>query len=286
MTFVPDQPDKVELLGQSRIQHGPANQRVYLMKLSRRDLPGLPGDLVNFARTRGYGKIFAVVPSDVTPAFAASNYLREAEIPGYFRGEMAADLLAFYLDEQRARRDEAETRTILDLARRKSAIANPVPALPESWTLRPALPEDAPAMAGVYRRVFETYPFPIHDPEYLCRTMAEHILYYGIWNEDRLVALSSAETRPEALAVEMTDFATDPDARGASLARHLLARMERDLAGQGYRTAYTIARAASPGKNICFARGGYTWGGTLWNNTQICGKLEHMNVWHKALNTS
>ena len=84
----------------------------------------------------------------------------------------------------------------------------------------------------------------------------------------------------------MTDFATAPAARGASLARHLLARMDEDLAAKGFCTAYTIARAASAGMNICFARGGYTWGGTLWNNTQICGKLEHMNVWHKALNAS
>lgn len=283
MSCAQGKPDVMETLGGSLIQHGPANQRIYLMKLDRADMPELPERLVAFARTRGYGKIFAVTPADATAGFLDAGYLREAAIRGYFRGEMDADLLGFYLDPDRARRDETETDRILELAMQKAREPVAPPPLPESWTLRAARPEDAEDMAGLYRVVFETYPFPIHDPAYLRQTMAEHILYYGIWRDRELVALSSAETRPDALSVEMTDFATHPGARGASLARHLLSRMDEELAGKGYRTAYTIARAASPGMNICFARGGYAWGGTLWNNTQICGRLEHMNVWHKTI---
>jgi hypothetical protein len=51
----------------------------------------------------------------------------------------------------------------------------------------------------------------------------------------------------------------------------------------GIKTAYTIARAYSPGMNITFARSGYIYSGTLTHNTQISGKLESMNVWYKAL---
>ena len=51
----------------------------------------------------------------------------------------------------------------------------------------------------------------------------------------------------------------------------------------GYLTGYTIARALSPGMNITFARAGYRFGGLLWNNTQICGRLEPMNIWYKSL---
>ncbi len=283
MTTPADTPDIMEKLGSSLIQHGPANQRIYLMKLDRADLPDLPQNLIDFARARAYGKIFAVVPEETTPSFAVLNYQVEARIPGYFHGQSTADLLACYLTPERAQHDESETIAILKTAQEKAEQPTPPPPLPEGATLRAATPNDTPAMARLYRRVFETYPFPIHDPAYLLQTMKEHILYYGVWQNDRLLALSSAETRPETLSVEMTDFATDPEARGAALARHLLAHMDHELPAAGFRTAYTIARAASHGMNITFARGGYHFGGTLWNNTQICGQLEHMNIWHKPL---
>ncbi|MFH1725408.1 MAG: putative beta-lysine N-acetyltransferase, partial [Elusimicrobiota bacterium] len=45
----------------------------------------------------------------------------------------------------------------------------------------------------------------------------------------------------------------------------------------------TIARAVSFGMNIAFARVGYSFGGTLWNNTNISGNIESMNIWHKRL---
>ncbi|MDD4737256.1 MAG: putative beta-lysine N-acetyltransferase [Kiritimatiellae bacterium] len=276
-------PDTIEKLGGSLIQHGPANQRIYLMKLDQTDLPDLPKTLIDFAQARAYGKIFAVVPEEATPSFAVLNYQVEARIPGYFHGESAADLLACYLTPERAQRDETETLSILKTAQKKAADQTPPPPLPEGAKLRAATPDDTPEMARLYRRVFETYPFPIHDSDYLLQTMKDHILYYGVWRDDRLLALSSAETRPENRSVEMTDFATDPDARGAALARHLLAHMDHELPAAGFRTAYTIARAASHGMNITFARAGYNFGGTLWNNTQICGRLEHMNVWHKPL---
>ncbi|MFW5803052.1 MAG: hypothetical protein ACOCWJ_03955 [Verrucomicrobiota bacterium] len=52
---------------------------------------------------------------------------------------------------------------------------------------------------------------------------------------------------------------------------------------RGLRTAYTIARALSPGMNITVARCGYTFAGTLTNNTNISGQIESMNIWHKSL---
>ncbi|MDD2310679.1 MAG: hypothetical protein PHH91_13970, partial [Desulfuromonadaceae bacterium] len=41
--------------------------------------------------------------------------------------------------------------------------------------------------------------------------------------------------------------------------------------------------AYSFGMNITFARDGYSFGGTLTNNTNISGSLESMNVWYKTL---
>ncbi len=137
-------------------------------------------------------------------------------------------------------------------------------------------------MAEIYRRVFATYPFPIHDPEYLQSTMHGATVYFGVWKDGKIAALSSAEMDPRSGSVEMTDFATLPEYRGNGLALFLLQKMEEEMKSRGIRSLYTIARAYSFGMNITFARNGYRFGGTLTNNTNICGNLESMNVWYKS----
>jgi putative beta-lysine N-acetyltransferase len=138
-------------------------------------------------------------------------------------------------------------------------------------------------MAAVYARVFESYPFPIHDPAYLLETMDNDVRYQGVFQDDRLIALASAEIDVRGGNAEMTDFATLPDARGQGLAGLLLCGLESMLAEAGIATAYTIARATSFGMNITFAKNGYEYAGTLVNNTHIAGGLESMNVWYKRL---
>jgi putative beta-lysine N-acetyltransferase len=81
----------------------------------------------------------------------------------------------------------------------------------------------------------------------------------------------------------MTDFATHPDWLGHGLAVQLLDVMEDHMTERGICTAYTIARAISPGMNITFAKLGYQFGGCLVNNTNISGRIESMNIWHKPL---
>jgi putative beta-lysine N-acetyltransferase len=144
-------------------------------------------------------------------------------------------------------------------------------------------PEHAEAMSRVYETVFPSYPFPIHDPGYLRETMRSHVDYFGILREGEIVALSSSEMDLKGSNVEMTDFATLPEYRGLGLAGFLLQEMEKAMKGRGIHTAYTIARAVSPGMNITFSRRGYIYGGTLVNNTQISGTIESMNIWYKSL---
>ncbi len=273
-------PDRVELLGASTIQHGPFNRRVYLMKPAREDLPELPGRLIDFARERGYTKVFAKVPAPARELFTGAGYEIEAGVPGYYRGGDSALFAAYYLDPARREGDRQEALRIRELALSRAGTGKEEAGGEEP---RPLGEEDCPAAAELYREVFESYPFPIRDPGYLRRTMAANVDYYGVWEEGRLSALASAEKESEALAAEMTDFASRRGARGRGLAGRILSRMEEDLARSGYRTGFTIARALSAGMNITFARAGYRFGGLLWNNTQICGRLEPMNVWHKPL---
>ncbi|MUM78547.1 putative beta-lysine N-acetyltransferase [Pseudodesulfovibrio sp. F-1] len=274
--------DSVTRLGNSLVQHGPANDRVYLMKLDRADLPGIVDAMRQLGRERGYTKLFAKVPSDAADHFARRGFVNEARVPGMRRGEGSACFMSRYLARRRAvPADPGRIADVLDVAERKSR--KPVAAAPGPDVIRLGH-DQAGVLAELYGAVFETYPFPITDPDYLREAMDSGVAFFGIPGEGGgLVAAASAEMDMHWKCAEMTDFATLPALRGQGAAGRLLIHMEEAVRFLGVCTAYTIARAVSYGMNTVFARGGYRYGGTLHNNTQIAGRLESMNVWHRRL---
>ena len=264
------------------IQHGPLNQRIYLMKLGDADPGCLLPALEKLVAENGYTKIFAKVPASKAAPLLSAQFLQEASIPGFFNGKEEALFLGKYFCTERAVEKTAkELDRIIELAKEKGRAGKKKQLLLAGATLRQCTEQDAPAMARIYAEVFPSYPFPITDPDYLIQTMRTHIAYYGIEVEGQLVALSSAEMDEKASNVEMTDFATLPKWLGHGFAVHLLDQMEIDMAKRGIETAYTIARSVSPGMNITFAKRDYQFGGRLKNNTNISGNIESMNIWFK-----
>lgn len=275
--------DTIETFGDSLIQHGRHSERIYLMKMSRNDLPGLIHYLDDLAISNGYSKVFAKVPESVEWQLRKDGFRSEAAIPGFYCGEQDVAFMGKYFVAERVTEPHPEkVRAVLDAARARQGDAAPAD-LAEGLSCRRLQPLDTRAMAEVYREVFASYPFPIQDPAYLCETMESHVIYLGIFAGTRLVAIASAELDRDGQNAEMTDFATLPEQRGAGLANYLLAELEKLAAAEGVITAYTIARAYSFGMNITFAKNAYQFAGTLTRNTQIAGDLESMNVWYKRL---
>lgn len=275
--------DRIETFGRSVYQHGQYNNRVYLMKLHTDDRDQIVPHLDDLARNCGYTKIFAKVPRSAGDLFIDHGYVIEASIPSFYAGRETALFLAKYLSRERTVESRPEmVEEIIQIALDKAAQGE-LTEHHEKGICRRAVVEDAEAMAELYRLVFATYPFPIHDPEYLKSTMAQNIAYFSIWQEGHLLALASADCDAESKAAEMTDFATRADCRGKGLAVCLLDTMEKTIHAAGVITAFTLARAYSFGMNITFAKRGYHFDGTLTNNTNISGSLESMNVWHKKL---
>ncbi|MFA6715980.1 MAG: putative beta-lysine N-acetyltransferase [Victivallales bacterium] len=279
----PDKFDKTEKLScGSLIQHGKYNDRIYLMKISDDFPPELPEMLIHIAKENHYGKIFAKIPAGKTKLFSKAGYITEASVPGFF-SDIDDDgiFMSFFLDHNRTEEDKEQNyaeNTALALERQDSGAAK----LDASrFSIRRCNENDVDSMAEIYRKVFASYPFPIHDKNYILKTMRENVDYFCAETEGRIAALSSAEKDVTALAAEMTDFATLPEWRGNSLSVNLLKVMESEMKMQGIKTVYTIARAASPGMNITFSRMGYAFGGRLVNNTNISGNIESMNVWYK-----
>lgn len=274
-------PDVLATIGASQVQHGPLNDRIYLMKLAREDCPGMAPRLERLARRQGYGKIFAKVPHWAVEHFQDHGFSTEAVVPGLLRGREAVHFMARYLKlSRRIPRDRVRLGRILALAQaRAKAAGRPRRPLPRDCEIVPLGPAQAEEMAAIYARVFESYPFPVQNPEFLRRGMAEDVRFFGVRRRGELAALASAEIDREGANAEMTDFATLPEHRGQGLASALLEHMGRAVREEGVRTLYTIARAASPGMNAVFARAGYRLAGTLPNNTHIAGSIETMNVW-------
>lgn len=280
-----DSLDVMEKLNTATIQHGRFNNRIYLMQFGQEKPDELAQSLIDMARDKKYTKIFAKVPRSKSKPFVDLGYIQESVIPNYFHGTEDALFMAYYLDTQRAHAiNQDEISSIISIAQHKAKSVTTSPKkLPSDCVLRKCTLDDLDAMAEVYKQVFATYPFPIHDLDYLAQTMRTHIDYYGIWKDGNLVALASSEISRTYSTVEMTDFATLPEFRGFGFAQQLLRIMESDMREIGIKTAYTIARARSAGMNITFARNGYHFAGTLINNTNISGAIESMNIWYKPL---
>lgn len=275
--------DKIEKIGNSTIQHGKYNDRIYLMKLDPNEIDILIPELERLAKEHGYSKLFAKIHKSSEADFKDHGFEEEAFIPKFYEGKEQAVFLGKFLSPDRAFMEEEIRDNInknIDIA--KSKMNKGIDKkFPEGLSITKIPESDAGQLADLYKSVFPTYPFPIHDADYLLEVMKTHVDFFGVYDGDNLVAAASAEMDHNAKNAEMTDFATDPNYLGKGLALFILDEMDRYIKEKGYPTVYTIARSMSPGMNITFAKLGYEFTGTLVNNTNISGNIESMNIWYK-----
>ncbi len=277
--------DKIETISRSLIQHGPHNDRIYLMKIHpEEEVRTLIDSLDQLAEEQQYSKIFAKVPERKLPDFEANGFALEAAVPNFYKGKEFGYFVGKYTDPQRAHINEVEQHRI-EKVKESTLLMHDASefVLPRPFVLMELEERHIPEIADIYKKVFQFYPFPIFDKAYLQGAMQTHVQYFGVQYDGQLVAISSAEKDKSSGNVEMTDFATLPAFRGQNLSYFLLERMMGAVRAQGFNTAYTIARSVSFGMNKTFARHGFQFGGTLVNNTLIGDSIESMNVWYKAL---
>ncbi|WMJ79325.1 putative beta-lysine N-acetyltransferase [Clostridium sp. MB40-C1] len=273
----------ISKIGKSLIQHDKENDRIYLMKLHKDDISYITNTLDELSKEKGYTKIFAKIPCSAKSIFLEKHYCIEAVVPNLYKGKEDGIFMAKYFSEDRhEKKDKEIINKVLDKSKENKNTKKDY-HLPEQLSYRKACAEDAKIIAEFYKDIFKTYPFPIHDHKYILKTMNENVVYFSIWNGDKLVAISSSEMDKEKLNVEMTDFGTNPKYSGKGLAVYLLNKMEDEMRNRGIKTAYSIARSISYGMNITFSKNSYTFAGTLINNTNISGGIESMNVWYKEL---
>jgi len=275
--------DVIENIKGSVIQHGPHNNRIYLMRWNTHDTHGLIAALDDLAIENGYEKIFAKIPAPKWNAFKSADYVEEAVVPNFFAGKTDGFFISKYFSAERQNAPNAEKLSeLLKRAGGKSKNSAPETGAARG-AVEPCKSSDVAEMSVIYRQVFESYPFPIQKPTYLKRMLNEGVLYFCIRLKGRIAAMAAAEIDLAGKNVEMTDFATLPEWRGMGFAGMLLRHMERETRKLGIQTAYTIARAASYGMNSVFNESGYRYSGLLKNNSHICGRIQSMAVWYRHL---
>ncbi len=276
--------DKIEKFGEgSVIQHGISNNRVYLMKLESSDFPGIIEYINDLAITNSYTKIFCKVPHWATPAFISNGFMVEAHIPFFYDDKDDVFFMSKFLNSDRIMKFEHEkleglTKHLLNANENRTSAK-----LKPGFVIRSFTADRADEICGLYKQVFDSYPFPIFDPDFIRKTMKDDVQYYGVEKDGNLVALASADVDREERNAEMTDFATLPDYRGNNLAVILLREMETEMQQQDITTLYTIARLNSTAMNKTFLKLNYRYAGTLIKNTDIAGKIESMNVYYKHI---
>lgn len=277
--------DQICTIGKSVIQHGRYNDRIYLMKLHKNDLKQIIPKLLDLAKRNNYGKLFCKVPEWGVEHFLEHHFIREAEIPLFYQGEIAVNFCSLFLDKKRQNLQHNEEKQIednLNIALKKGQAAHRT--ISDDLDIYPIGEAKVEQLASLYQQVFDSYPFPVHDAKYLRETMKSHVEYFGVCEGQTLVAAASSEKDMEAQNAEMTDFATLIQYRSHGYGTKLLTHMEDQMMQKDMKCLYTIARAHSAGINILFAKHHYKFAGTLIHNTQISGEIESMNVWYKLLN--
>jgi putative beta-lysine N-acetyltransferase len=277
--------DKIDNIENTSIQHGKLSNRVYIMSLDSKNTSIIIKIVENLAKSNNYTKIIAKVPERSVKEFIANEYIEEARVPDMYHGVETGYFMCKYYDEaRRIDKNEGFIEEVLNESLKTCKKSKKEKREIKSRKIEKMTNEDISDMTELYSQVFESYPFPITDQDYIATTMHEQVDYYGIRIKGKLVALASAECDYDSNYAEITDFAVSEDYRQQGLAGQLLEAMEKDLKEKDILTYFTIARAKSIGMNKTFSNHKYSYAGTLVNNTNIAGEIESMNVWYKSVN--
>lgn len=214
--------------------------------------------------------------------FLERGYICEAKLDGYFLGSDAY-FFCKYFQTERLENDQwiFEDQIIKNvyLLQRFSKDALP----PASVTLRKAVNGDGNRLAKLYREVFQVYPTPLHDPNYIEKTIIEGTIYYLLEQDGDIISAASAEVNSVYKNAELTDCATLMNYRKHGYVKLLLQKLEEELKAKNIYCAYSLARAQSFGMNAAFYQLGYDYRGRMLNNCFIFDQIENMNLWVKDL---
>lgn len=267
--------------GSARVKFDEFNQRIKIVSLQG-DLDKLMHKLSRLYNESQVGKVFCVIPEEQIDLFKAHDFIMEAKIDYFLKGEPGYFLSRFITLERKVSLFIPEEEEVLIKSRSYQQEYYTSPNY-QGYLIRDAQIGDAKTLAKLYGSVFETYPSPMNNEAYIRFVMEQDVFFKVAVYKDQIVSAASADMDPIQLNVEMTDCATYKEHRGKGLMGRLLFELEKEMKERDYRVLYSTARSISTGMNIIFNKHDYEYGGRLVNHCHICGQFENMNIWVKTL---
>lgn len=274
--------DTVQLAnGTARIKLDHFNQRIKIVSFEG-NLEELVDRLMSLSNESKVGKIFYISPKEEIEEFKKHGFIMEAKVFDFLNGSPGYFLSKFLIPERKMSMLIPEEEEVLIKSREYIDEEYEYEKY-NQYVIRTANKEDAEQLAALYDKVFETYPSPMNDPDYIQYAMDNHVLFKAAVYQNEIVSAASADMDPKYLNAEMTDCATSKAHRGKGLMGRLIFELEKELRHKKYKVFYSTARSISTGMNIVFAKHNYEYGGRLVNHCHICGQFEDMNIWVKVL---
>lgn len=259
------------------------NKRLKITDYEATDYTAMLQRFSYLAEANGFDKIFVKARKEDFQQFLSRGYIMEGILRYYLNGEDAYVLSRF------SSYSRIKSKELINEAKlMENIIYNSSPSLkrklPKEITIVDAKQEHIPQLVYIYRSVFETYPSPLTNPDYIKAAMKKDVIFKLALDGDVAIAAASAEMNRKYSNAEMTDCATTPQSQGKGLMQFLLTELEKSVREEGIQTVYTLARAQSIGMNKSFFRLDYEFSGRLINNCDIFGQFEDLNIWVKKLN--
>lgn len=260
----------------------PYNQRVKIYGLAAVDFDEALITKLTDEQEQFTKLIVYALPGD-DERWQENNFRYEGVINGFFANRIDATIWSLFLDPGRA--DETAVEQHNEFIKTSQHRATALPLLSDKFLCQVASPDDAPAISDVLKQIFDDYPTSL-EPDYLKQAISQQASYFRCitTQDNKIVALMSAEIDHERATAEMTDCATLPDYQGQGFMRYLLQQLEQDLIEVFHiHDFYTLARADHPGINRVFGKSNYRYTGRLVNNCRMPNGWESMNIWCKII---
>jgi putative beta-lysine N-acetyltransferase len=258
------------------------NSRIKLIQYDKDHVEALVRHLEELAQVKGIGKVLIYANPEDVPTFEQLGFQQEGEISGFFAGDPAFVLSRFLDDERADSKDEEKKDRIVEMAEQVETLTEP-PRLAPEFHLRHGTKADAEELTELYRLVFQTYPTPVHDAEFIRECIDNDVYFTVVTHQGKIVSAASADVFSRFQCAEITDCATHPDYRGKGLLSAIIFDLEKRMKDKGIPHLFSLTRAVSTGMNLVIAKLGFTYKGRLIQNSHIAGQFEDMNIWVKEI---
>ncbi len=258
------------------------NKRLKVLDYKCENYSNMLKRLAWLAEANCFDKIFVKARQDDFQNFLSHGYMMEGILRYYFNGDDAYVLSRFSSAQRAESPDLVNESRLIEKIMYES---KPVPQreLPADIKIIKAGKEHISQLVYIYRQVFETYPSPLTNPDYIKSVMDRNVHFVLAMQEGEPVAAASADINQKYSNAELTDCATVPVLQGKGVMQFILQELEKILKQKNILTSYTLARAKSVGMNKSFFRLNYEYSGRLIKNCDIYGEFEDLNIWVKRI---